>query len=218
MHESCAISMRRILQDIQNAECADPDSPSLFEKSSSNTILHITGREVKMLEKAETDYNTTLESCRSLIPCVISNAFSKMEVEFVLMVSPAGSGGSLLDDVTSYMLLEYCFAELAIVLGECLQAPAFVLPSPKWAVRKAMNSVKDRLRSDAEQDLTDYFLYSQQVKQFRKMNRDNIVSPVRESKWVTRLSTAFRSSTKQKGNSKRMNLRLSNNINEEETV
>lgn len=192
MHESCAISMQRILQDIRQAEYSDPNSCSLFDKSSSDTMLQITGREVKMIEKAEGDYDTALESCRSLIPSVISNAFSKLEVEFVMMVSPAGSGGSLLDDASSYMLLDYCFAELAIVLGDCLKAPSFVLPSAAWSVREAMASVKERLRRDAEEDLRNFFPYSESVQEFRKQHRV-VPSFYRRtgSTWIQRMSTAF---------------------------
>lgn len=168
MHDSCAICLTRILQDIRQAESSDRNGHSLFDKGKGNTVLNVTEREVKMLEKVENDYHTTIESCRCLVPSSISNAFSKLEVEFILMVSPVSFARNLpVDDDTCCMLLDYCFEELAIVLCES----TFFLPCPD------MDAVKDRLRSDAARNLAECFPYSKSVKEFQETNEELNPSP-----------------------------------------
>lgn len=170
------MQLARILQNLQSVGMSDPKSPGLFDRSQ-DTVLHLTKREAKNLQRAESDFNTAIASCRSLVPDQIECAFSKVEAELVLMLSPVGTDGSLLDDDSCYLLLEYAFAELSIVLTAAIRPPKFMLPSPEYAVNKTMDSIKARLKVEASLKLTEYFPHSERIKKFQ--DGQNIDPPKR---------------------------------------
>ena len=97
-----------------------------------------------------------------------------------------------MDDATSYMLLEYCFAELVIILAGAIKAPKFRLPAPEWAVNKALDTVKARLKVDGQVKLTDYFPHSKRAQLFQDGRLSTHEIEKHESRnWLNRMSRAF---------------------------
>lgn len=166
MHRSCVIQLQNILQSLLEIEMSDPISPGLFDKSY-NDVLHLTKREEKSLQKVESDFNTACASCRSLIPIEVECAFTKIEAELVMWLSPEGSNGSLIADGSSYLLLESCYSELAIVLLESIRFPKMRLLSAYISVTKAFDAVKARLKAGSTTDLTEYFPHSTRIKNYQ---------------------------------------------------
>ena len=75
MHSSYAIQLAQILQNLQSIGISDPKSQGLFDRSQDTLLLHPTKREAKNLQKAESDFNTAITSCRSMVPGQIECAF-----------------------------------------------------------------------------------------------------------------------------------------------
>lgn len=133
------------------------------------------------MQKAKSDFNTAITSCRSMVPDQIECDSLKVEAELVLMLSPIGTEGSLLDDGSCYLLLEYAFAELSIVLTAAMRPPKCMVPSPEFAVNKMMDSVKACFKVEASLKLTEYFPHSKRIQRFQ--DGQNVYPPKKLS-WM----------------------------------